>query len=148
MSVLDRFLRYARIDTQADETSATCPSTPGQLELQRLLAAELREIGLSDVTLDDHGYLMATIPATVTHDAPIVGFIAHVDTSPTGRGSPSWGGWLPTPNLFAGEHNFHSRLEWTSRQDLERAAAVIVEVARIWADGVEKGKESKRLLPI
>ena len=67
MPVLDRFLRYVRIDTRADEASATCPSTPGQLTLQRLLAAELEEIGLPDVTLDEHGYLMATIPATVAH---------------------------------------------------------------------------------
>jgi tripeptide aminopeptidase len=82
MSVLDRFLRYVRIDTRADESSATCPSTPGQLTLQRLLAAELEAIGLPDVTLDEHGYLMATIPATVAHAAPTIGFIAHVDTSP------------------------------------------------------------------
>ena len=82
MPVLDRFLRYVRIDTRADEASTTCPSTPGQMTLQRLLAAELEEIGLSDVTLDEHGYLMATVPATVAHPAPTIGFIAHVDTSP------------------------------------------------------------------
>ena len=82
MSVLDRFLRYVQIDTRADDGSTACPSTPGQLTLQRLLAAELRELGLSDVTLDENGYLMATIPATGTRDAPTVGFIAHVDTSP------------------------------------------------------------------
>ena len=69
MSVLDRFLRYVQIDTRADESSTTSPSTPGQLTLQQMLAGELREIGLSDVTLDEHGYLMATIPATVAHDA-------------------------------------------------------------------------------
>lgn len=82
MSVLDRFLRYVQIDTRADDSSMTCPSTPGQLMLQRLLAGELREMGVSDVTLDEHGYLMATIPATVTRETPTVGFIAHVDTSP------------------------------------------------------------------
>ena len=82
MTVLDRFLRYVRIDTRADESSTTCPSTPGQLVLQRQLAAELEDLGLSDVTLDEHGYLMATIPATVAHAAPTIGFIAHVDTSP------------------------------------------------------------------
>ena len=82
MPVLDRFLRYVRIDTRADETSTTCPSTPGQLTLQRLLAAELEEIGLPDVTLDEHGYLMATIPPTVAGAVPTIGFIAHVDTSP------------------------------------------------------------------
>src|SRR5258708_23744937 len=87
MSVLDRYLRYVQIDTRADESSLTCPSPPGQLALQRLLAAELREIGLSDITLDENGYLMATIPATVTHEAPVVGFIAHVDTSPEVSGT-------------------------------------------------------------
>jgi tripeptide aminopeptidase len=82
MNVLDRFLRYVQIDTRADDSSPACPSTPGQLTLQHLLAAELQEIGLPDVTVDEHGYLMATIPATVAHDAPTIGFIAHVDTSP------------------------------------------------------------------
>jgi tripeptide aminopeptidase len=82
MSVLDRFLRYVQVDTRADDSSTSCPSTPGQLILQRQLAGELREMGLSDVTLDENGYLMATIPATVTRETPTVGFIAHVDTSP------------------------------------------------------------------
>jgi tripeptide aminopeptidase len=82
MPVLDRFLRYAAIDTRADEASRTCPSTPGQLVLLRLLAAELRGLGLADVTLDDNGYVMATVPATTTRDVPVIGFVAHVDTSP------------------------------------------------------------------
>jgi tripeptide aminopeptidase len=82
MSVLDRFLRYVAIDTRADESSRTCPSTPGQLVLMRILTDELRRLGLDDVTLDDNGYLMATIPATATGDVPTIGFIAHVDTSP------------------------------------------------------------------
>src|SRR6188768_1866693 len=82
MSVLHRFLRYVQIDTRADDASQTCPSTPGQLTLQRLLAAELEAIGLTDVVLDEHGYLMATIPATVARETPTIGFIAHVDTSP------------------------------------------------------------------
>jgi tripeptide aminopeptidase len=82
MSVLDRFLRYVTIDTRADESSATSPSTPGQLVLQHVLAGELRDIGLPDVTVDEHGYLMATIPASVDRELPVIGFIAHVDTSP------------------------------------------------------------------
>src|SRR5688572_7680461 len=82
MTVLDRFLRYVTIDTRADESSSSSPSTPGQLVLQHLLAAELRAIGLADVTVDEHGYLMATIPPTVAGDVPVIGFIAHVDTSP------------------------------------------------------------------
>ena len=87
MTVLDRFLRYVAVDTRADESSTTCPSTPGQLVLQRLLAEELRAIGLADVNVDDNGYLMATVPATPGCDAPIVGFIAHVDTSPEMSGA-------------------------------------------------------------
>jgi tripeptide aminopeptidase len=82
MSVLERFLRYVQVDTRADDSSTSCPTTPGQMELQRLLAAELREIGLADVDLDGNGYLMATIPATVERDAPVIGLVAHVDTSP------------------------------------------------------------------
>jgi tripeptide aminopeptidase len=100
MSVLDRFLRYVRIDTRADDSSQSCPTTPGQLELQRLLAGELRDIGLSDVSLDGNGYLMAGIPATPgAEQLPAVGFIAHVDTSPEMPGAnvkpivhPAWDG--------------------------------------------------------
>lgn len=82
ISVLDRFLRYVRIDTRADDSSTTCPSTPGQLVLQRMLAGELRDIGLTDVSVDDNGYLTATVPASAAGDVPVIGFIAHVDTSP------------------------------------------------------------------
>ena len=87
MSVLDRFLRYVRIDTRADDRSASCPSTPGQLELQRVLEQELHGIGLADVELDANGYLMATVPATVGTPVPTIGFVAHVDTSPEMSGS-------------------------------------------------------------
>ena len=89
MTVLDRFIRYVQIDTRADERSSTCPSTPGQLTLQALLADELRAVGLSDLSLDANGYLMATIPATAgaRRDAPTIGFIAHVDTSPEVSGT-------------------------------------------------------------
>jgi tripeptide aminopeptidase len=82
MTVLDRFLRYVQVDTRADEASTTCPTTPGQLVLQRQLAAELRGLGLPDVMLDDNGYLMATVPATTERDVPVIGLVAHVDTSP------------------------------------------------------------------
>ena len=82
MNVLDRFLRYVQIDTRSDDSSPACPSTPGQLALMQVLAGELRELGLADLTLDENGYLTGTIPATVSRDTPIVGFIAHVDTSP------------------------------------------------------------------
>ena len=82
MTVLDRFLRYVTIDTRADESSASCPSTPGQLVLQQVLAAELHAMGIADAEVDANGYLMATIPATVPRAVPVIGFIAHVDTSP------------------------------------------------------------------
>jgi tripeptide aminopeptidase len=82
-TVLDRFLRYVRYDTQSDEQSKTYPSTEKQLVLLRDLAAELRELGLADAAVDAHGYVMATIPATTAKaGVPTIGFIAHVDTSP------------------------------------------------------------------
>ena len=86
--VLDRFLRYVTYDTRSDEKSATYPSTPGQLVLLGDLAAELRELGLADATLDQHGYVMATVPATTSKaGVPAIGFIAHVDTSPEMSGA-------------------------------------------------------------
>src|SRR5438477_9585528 len=86
--VLSRFLRYVRYDTQSDERSTTYPSTEKQLLLLRALVDELRAIGLADAAIDDHGYVMATIPATTTKAAvPTIGFIAHVDTSPEMSGT-------------------------------------------------------------
>jgi tripeptide aminopeptidase len=82
-SALERFLRYAVINTRSDEGSSSCPSTPGQLTLLRILVNELSAIGLSDVSMDEHGYVMATVPATTTKlHVPVIGFLAHVDTSP------------------------------------------------------------------
>jgi tripeptide aminopeptidase len=83
--VLERFLRYARIDTQASRTSETYPSTPGQLELARMLEAELRALGLADVELTEHGYVFATLPGAA--GGPTVGVLAHVDTSPDAPGA-------------------------------------------------------------
>jgi tripeptide aminopeptidase len=87
-TLLDRFCRYVRVDTQADETSKTYPSTPGQLELGRLLTAELQALGLRDAEQDKHGIVMATIPATDTslRAMPAIAWIAHVDTSPETTG--------------------------------------------------------------
>jgi tripeptide aminopeptidase len=88
MGCLDRFLRYVTIDTRSDERSTVCPSTPGQLDLQRVLVAELKAIGLSDAELDGNGYVMATVPATSAKaGVPVIGFIAHVDTSPEMSGA-------------------------------------------------------------
>jgi len=78
---LDRFLRYVRIDTQADPASSTVPSTAKQLDLSRLLVAELHELGLDDAELDDHGYVLATLPATVERPTPTIALLAHVDVA-------------------------------------------------------------------
>lgn len=87
-SALERFLRYVTIDTRADESSTASPSTPGQRVLMDLLAGELRALGLADVHVDGHGYLMATVPATSSQPGiPVIGFIAHVDTSPEMSGA-------------------------------------------------------------
>ncbi len=86
--VLDRFLRYVTYDTQSRERASTYPSTPGQLTLLRDLVAELRTMGITDADIDQHGYVMATIPATTRKAAvPVIGFIAHVDTSPEMSGA-------------------------------------------------------------
>jgi tripeptide aminopeptidase len=87
-SVLERFLRYVTYDTQSREDARTYPSTPGQLTLLRDLVAELRAIGIGDAQIDQHGYVMATIPATSAKTTvPVIGFIAHVDTSPEMSGA-------------------------------------------------------------
>jgi tripeptide aminopeptidase len=85
--VLDRFLRYVRVDTQSTRVRERSPSTPGQLELSRMLLDELTAAGLQDAELDENGYVMATLPATVDGDVPVIGLIAHVDTSPDAPGA-------------------------------------------------------------
>src|SRR5262249_34101288 len=77
----ERFLRYVRIDTRSDEESDTYPSTPGQLDLLRLLRDELEQGGLADVAMDEHGYVTGTLPATVEHEVPTIALFAHVDTA-------------------------------------------------------------------
>jgi len=86
-TVTERFLRYAVIDTQSDPASATCPSTEKQKDLGRLLASELREMGLSDAHLDEHGYVYATIPANTDKRVPVICFCSHMDTSPDCAGA-------------------------------------------------------------
>src|SRR5919198_942549 len=85
--LLERFLRYVRIDTQSRRERERSPSTPGQLDLSRMLVDELRAAGLQDAELDDNGYVMATLPATVDGNPPVIGLIAHVDTSPDEPGA-------------------------------------------------------------
>ncbi len=80
--IKNRFLRYVGLDTQSDESSETCPSTEKQLVMLRMLRDELKEMGLEDAEMDENGYVMATLPANNGKSHPVVGFIAHVDTSP------------------------------------------------------------------
>lgn len=85
-TALERFVRYAQIDTQSDENSPTTPSTEKQKDLSRLLVQELTEMGISDAEMDEHGYVYATIPANTTKDVPVICFCSHVDTSPESSG--------------------------------------------------------------
>ena len=82
MDLVNRFLRYVRIDTQSAEEAGVTPSTSGQMEFVQMLRAELEAMGLEEITLDEHGYLFATLPSNTARTVPTIGFIAHVDTSP------------------------------------------------------------------
>lgn len=90
-ALLDRFLRYVKIDTKSDENSTSCPSTAKQWDLLRLLHEELLGLGLKDASIDENGYVFATVPSNLPPEqastVPIVGFIAHVDTSPAITGT-------------------------------------------------------------
>lgn len=79
--VMNRFISYAKIDTQSNEDNDSCPSTEGQLVLGRKLVEELQEIGLQEVTMDENGYVMATLPGNSDKDVPVIGFLAHLDTA-------------------------------------------------------------------
>lgn len=82
MNLVERFLKYVSFDTQSDEETRVTPSTPGQMVFAEYLKTELEELGLEDITLDEHGYLFATLPANTGKELPVIGFIAHMDTSP------------------------------------------------------------------
>lgn len=80
--IIDRFISYAKVETQSNEDSSTTPSIPGQLTLARMLVDELKLVGMQDVTMDEHGYVMATLPSNTDHkDVPTIGLLAHVDTA-------------------------------------------------------------------
>ena len=79
--LIERLIRYAKIDTQSDFNSTECPTTPGQWDLLHLLQKELADIGMEEITLDENGYLFATLPANTDRDVPVIGFLAHVDTA-------------------------------------------------------------------
>lgn len=82
MTLVERFLKYVSFDTQSKEDAGVTPSTPGQMTFARYLKEELLSLGLEDVSLDDNGYLFATLPANTDREVPTIGFIAHMDTSP------------------------------------------------------------------
>lgn len=79
--LIERFTRYVKVDTQSNEESHTVPSTLGQIEFGKLLVEELKQIGLTEVTMDENGYVMATLPANTDKDVPVIGFLAHLDTA-------------------------------------------------------------------
>lgn len=87
MNLTDRFLKYVTFDTQSDEETGLTPSTPGQRVFALELAKELEAIGLEEITLDDNSYLMATLPSNTAKEVPVIGFIAHLDTSPDMSGA-------------------------------------------------------------
>ena len=82
MTVIERFLKYVTFDTGSAESTGVTPSTPKQMVFAQYLKTELEELGLKDISLDENGYLFATLPSNVNHEVPVVGFIAHMDTSP------------------------------------------------------------------
>ena len=82
MTLVERFLKYVSFDTQSNEETKVTPSTEGQMVFARYLKEELEELGLEEISLDENGYLFATLPANTDKEVPVVGFIAHMDTSP------------------------------------------------------------------
>ena len=87
MTLVERFLKYVSFDTQSSEETNVTPSTPGQMVFAKYLKEELEALGLQEITLDDNGYLFATLPANMDKEVPVVGFIAHMDTSPDMSGA-------------------------------------------------------------
>lgn len=85
--IIDRFIGYVTVDTESDPKSETTPSTAKQWDLANVLAEELKAIGMTDVTIDDNAYIMATLPSNVDHEVPTIGFVSHFDTSPDFTGA-------------------------------------------------------------
>ncbi|HER41007.1 MAG TPA: peptidase T, partial [Salinimicrobium catena] len=85
--IIERFISYVKIDTQSDENSETTPSTAKQWDLANKLKSELEEMGMQEVSIDEHAYVMATLPSNVDHEVPTIGFVAHFDTTPDFSGT-------------------------------------------------------------
>src|SRR5512145_502674 len=86
-NLIDRFIRYVKIDTTSDDNFTTFPSTKRQFDLANLLVKELQTLGLEDISLDEWGYVMATLPANTGKKIPTIGFLAHMDTAPDMSGT-------------------------------------------------------------
>ena len=80
--IVERFLKYVKIHTTSDSESNSHPSTSRQFDLAKILVEELKELGLEEISLDENGYVMATLPSNINKEVPTIGFIAHMDTSP------------------------------------------------------------------
>ena len=89
MGVVEKFLKYVSVDTQSKFGEAQIPSTKKQFDLADLLAKELKEMGASDISISENCYVYATIPATTDKKMPVLGFIAHMDTTPDYSGAPA-----------------------------------------------------------
>jgi tripeptide aminopeptidase len=85
--ITKRFISYVTVDTESDPESDTTPSTEKQWNLANALAIELKDIGMSDVSIDDNAYIMATLPSNVDHKVPTIGFVSHFDTTPDFTGA-------------------------------------------------------------
>ncbi|WP_417351464.1 peptidase T [Flavobacterium alkalisoli] len=85
--IIDRFISYVTVDTESDPNSNTTPSTAKQWDLANQLVEELKAIGMEDVTIDEHAYIMATLPSNVDHEVPVIGFVSHFDTTPDFTGA-------------------------------------------------------------
>lgn len=85
--IIDRFISYVKVDTESDPNSETTPSTKKQLVLANMLVEELKSIGMTDVTIDENGYVMATLESNVDHQVPVIGFVSHYDTTPDFTGA-------------------------------------------------------------
>ncbi|HRH10989.1 MAG TPA: peptidase T, partial [Bacteroidia bacterium] len=86
-TVTDRFVKYAKIDTQSDPNSPACPSTEKQKDLAKVLVLELKEMGIKDAEMDEHGYVYATIESNTSKKVPVICFCSHMDTSPDCSGT-------------------------------------------------------------
>src|SRR5699024_10077419 len=95
--IVERFVKYIGVDTKSNEDSNTCPSSKGQLELEKALVEKLKELGLEDVKKNENGYIYATLKSNVDKKVPTIGFISHLDTS------PDLGGKCVNPKIFTYE---------------------------------------------